>query len=387
MFSKRTEWNLETNRFSAALERLRCEGKSLLDLTVSNPTTSGFKSDEGKILQSLAEGTALQYSPEPRGLRSAREAVRGYYATLPCAASVANEQIFLTTSTSEGYSYAFRLLCNPGEEVLVPRPGYPLFEFLATIQDVSLASYPLIYDHGWHLDWYSLESMINERTRAVVVVHPNNPTGSFVQPGERERLGELCAKHGLAIIADEVFLDYRFGPAVASFVDHQQCLTFTLSGLSKVCGLPQMKVAWMVVSGPAPAQKEAISRLEIIADTYLSLNTPVQAAMPELLNMRHRFQEQLNSRLRNNLDELDRRLQSSASCRRLEVVGGWYATLRVPATQSDEDLAISLMEKHGVIVHPGHFFDFPADGYLVVSLMTPEEDFREGIKRVLGITG
>lgn len=383
MFAERTAWNSEPNRFSLALERLRHSGMPLLDLTRSNPTDCGFTYDEAAIMSALADKRALEYSPVARGLRSAGESVASYYAELSGLPRVSPEQIFLTTSTSEAYSYAFRLLCDPGDEVLIPRPGYPLFDLLAAIQDVNLVPYPLQYDQGWHMDMHALEKAVTPRTRAVVVVHPNNPTGSCVTGNERKRLAEVCAGQGIAIIADEVFLDYGHEITPASFADNSECLTFTLSGLSKIAGLPQMKVAWMVVSGPESATKEAIGRLEVIADTYLSMNAPLQVATPKLLESRHGLQKQLKARLKNNLREMDAQLTKAPNCERLQAEAGWYATLRVPVTQTDEDLAIRLMEEQGVVVHPGHFFDFDREGYLIVSLMTPEADFREGVRRIL----
>lgn len=383
MFSRRTTWKLHPNRFSITLERLRAEKRTLLDLTASNPTVCGFHYDKTEILRALSGPQGLQYSPESQGMRSARAAVAQYYAELPSAPTVSPDAIFLTTSTSEAYSYAFRLLCDPGDEVMIPRPGYPLFDLLAEIQDVELVPYPLIYDLGWQVDEHSLESAITERTRAVIVVHPNNPTGSTVSPGEMQALAEICAKRELAIIADEVFLDYVFAGDARSFAENAKCLTLTLSGLSKISGLPQMKVAWMVVSGPDALKRDAISRLDVIADTYLSINTPMQVAMPALLKSRTEFQRQLRARLQTNLCALDKQLGAYPHCQRLEIQAGWYVTLRVPANRSDEELAIALMEQQGVVVHPGHFFDFPADGHLIISLMTPEEDFREGMRRIL----
>ncbi len=294
------------------------------------------------------------------------------------------EQIVLTTSTSEGYSFVFRLLCNAGDELLVPKPSYPLFEFLADLQDVRLVPYPLIYDHGWQMDFPSLEKAVTARTRGVVVVHPNNPTGSYVQPDEVQMLNSFCREHGLAVIADEVFLDYRLEQKEhASFAANQEVLTFTLSGLSKIAALPQMKVAWVVTSGPEEERCEAMGRLEVIADTYLSMNAPIQWAMPKLLAQREDIQRQLLERVRNNLAELDAQLAKQKACQRLSVEGGWYAVLRVPVTRSDEELAIELVREKSVIVHPGHFYDFPSDGYLVLSLITPPAQFAEGIIAVL----
>jgi alanine-synthesizing transaminase len=323
----------------------------------------------------------MDYDPQPKGLRSAREAVAGYYRTHD---GIDPESIVLTTSTSEGYSYVLRLLCNAKDEILVPQPSYPLFEFLADLQDVKLVPYPLLYDHGWQIDFPSLYQTVTSRTRAVVVVHPNNPTGSFVAGEERRALNQFCRENNLALIVDEVFLDYAHdGKLRPTFANNQDVLTFTLSGLSKISGLPQMKLAWIVTSGPNEQVAAALGRLEVIADTYLSMNAPIQLAAPVLLHQRHLIQPQLMERVRTNLSELDRQLSQQQTCRRLEVEGGWYAVLRVPATQSDEDLAIEILRKLSVLVHPGHFYDFPNDGYLIASLITPPESFRHGIEQIL----
>jgi len=381
MFATRTNWDLTPNRLSEALAAHRAAGKPLLDLTVSNPTECGFSYDNKAILEALSNPAALRYEPNPKGLESARRAVAGYYAARNEEVSV--EDIFPTTSTSEGYSYAFRTLCNPGDEVLIPSPSYPLFDFLAEIQDVKLVRYPLLYDHGWQIDFHALEQAITPRTGAVIVVHPNNPTGHFTKPAEISKLNSICAARQMAIIADEVFLDFALdGNRAASFATNSAVLTFTLSGLSKISGLPQMKAAWLAVSGPQELKKKAIARLEVIADTYLSPNAPVQLAMPAFLGQRKSFQEQLLSRVRGNLAELDRQLTSQNACSRLEVEGGWYAVLRVPAIRSDEDLALELLTSQNVYVHPGHFYDFPSDGFLVVSLITPATIFSRGITAV-----
>src|SRR6266496_2601953 len=279
MFSDRTNWKLARNRFTVALEEVRASGANVLDLTVSNPTMAGLHFDERAILASLASPRALDYDPQAKGLLEARRGVGGYYREEHRIDGLDPEQIVLTTSTSEGYSFVFRLLCNAGDELLVPKPSYPLFEFLADLQDVKLVPYPLIYDHGWQMDFPSLERLVTARTRGIVVVHPNNPTGSFVQAGEAVQLNSLCRERGLAIIADEVFLDYGFEDAPrTSFAGNKEVLTFTLSGLSKIAALPQMKVAWVVTSGPEAQAAAAIARLEIIADTYLSMNAPIQWA-------------------------------------------------------------------------------------------------------------
>ena len=395
MFSDRTNWKLAQNRFTVALEEVRAGGARVLDLTVSNPTRAGLSYDEAAILGALSSPRALDYDPQSKGLLEAREAVAGYYrdrsgrgerdVASNVSTDVDAERIVLTTSTSEGYSFVFRLLCNAGDELLVPKPSYPLFEFLADLQDVKLVPYPLIYDHGWQMDFPSLENAVTARTRGVVVVHPNNPTGSYVQSGEVGMLNSFCREHGLAVIADEVFLDYPLEDGRhASFAGNQEVLTFTLSGLSKVAALPQMKVAWVVTSGPRELAAAAMGRLEVIADTYLSMNAPMQWAVPALLEQRKDIQRQFLERVKTNLAELDRQLAAQNACERLSVEGGWYAVLRVPVTRSDEELAIELVRDKSVVVHPGHFYDFPGDGYLVLSLITPAGEFAEGIRAALG---
>ncbi|MGH9508542.1 MAG: pyridoxal phosphate-dependent aminotransferase [Terriglobales bacterium] len=391
MFASRTNWSLTPNPLAAALEKRRAAGKEILDLTESNPTRCGFDYDQPAILRALAQPAALRYEPEPRGLPLAREAVADYYrnlaarsgegVTLPSA-----EQILLTASTSEAYSFVLRLLCEPGDEVLVPAPSYPLLEYLAALQDVKLVHYPLLYDHGWQMDLAALETALTARSRAVVVVHPNNPTGSFVTPVESEALTRLCAQHNLALIADEVFLDFAHDGIVRpSFVHGDGALIFALSGLSKLCGLPQLKVGWIAASGPPALVRQALGRLEVIADTYLSVNTPAQLALPEILAHRHRFQGQMMSRISRNRRELDQQLDSFPECRGLEAQGGWYAVIRIPALRSDEQFCLHLLREQGVLVHPGHFFDFPGEGHVVTSLIPPSPDYAAGIRRVLKV--
>ncbi len=384
MFSHRTDWKLTPNRFTEAQQEMRAAGMEVLDLTVSNPTRAELHYDEEAVMQALINPAALDYDPQPKGLRTAREAVASYYRKQHEEFDVDPESVVLTTSTSEGYCYVFRLLCNPDDEILVPKPSYPLFEFLADLQDVKLVPYPLIYDHGWQIDFPSLYKAVTHRTRAVVVVHPNNPTGSYVAGAERVSLNKFCREYNVSLIVDEVFLDYSHdGAPRPTFATNRDALTFTLSGLSKISGLPQMKLAWVVTSGPSEPVNAALGRLEVIADTYLSMNAPIQLAAPSLLEQRHTVQPLLLDRVRGNLSELDRQLAKQKIVQRLQVEGGWCAVLRVPATQSDEDLAIEILRKVSVLVHPGHFYDFPSDGYLVVSLITPAGQFREGIKRVV----
>ena len=307
MFSRRTEWKLSPNRFTQAIEEVRASGGEFLDLTISNPTRAGITYDKVAILDSLRDEESLDYDPHPKGLRRAREAVTDYYCDR--GEVVDPESLVLTSGTSEGYSYVFRLLANPGDEILVPKPSYPLFDFLADLQDVKLVPYPLIYDHGWQIDFHSLERALGPSTRGIVLVNPNNPTGSYLNAEERDRLNGICREHSLALIVDEVFLDYALdGPPHPSFAASQGALTFTLSGLSKISALPQMKLAWIALSGPAAELHSAMQRLEVIADTYLSVSAPVQWAAAKMLEQRVSVQAQILDRVRENLGELDRQL-------------------------------------------------------------------------------
>lgn len=386
MFADRTNWNLEPNRLAQAQARLRAAGTPVLDLTASNPTECGFQYDSHAILAALSNPAALRYDPDPKGLGSARRAVAHYYKARSLDLPV--EDILLTTGTSEAYSFVFRLLCNAGDEILIPAPGYPLFELLADLLDVKLVRYSLLYDHSWQIDFHSLERALTPRSRAIAVVHPNNPTGHFAAANEISKLNEVCSSRGIALIADEVFLDFALdGPPRQSFAATASALRFTLSGISKISGLPQMKAAWIVVSGPQALKKDALARLEIITDSFLSMNAPVQLALPAFLDLRHDFQRQLLARVRKNLATLDQQLSAQKVCSRLGEEGGWYVVLRVPAVRSDEDLAVEFLEQKKVHIHPGHFYDFSTAGHLVASLITPEKTFEEGIRRLLEAFG
>jgi alanine-synthesizing transaminase len=391
MFSQRTNWRLSPNRFSIALEELRAAGGALIDLTISNPTHCGFAYDEEAILRGFQNPKMLSYNPQSKGLLSAREEVTRYYRDDHCA-KVDAESTLLTTSTSEAYSFVFRLLCNPGDEVLVPKPSYPLFDFLADIQDVVLKPYALEYAQGWFLDVASLVETATDATRAILLVHPNNPTGSFLKANDLARLNQICIERDIALIVDEVFLDYAFdyafdGARHKTFADNQDALTFTLSGLSKIAALPQMKMAWIVVSGPETPRRSALERLEVIADTYLSVSTPTQLALPVLFEERREMQTQVLARIRENRAELRALLAGQSACEALDGEGGWSAVLRVPVRGSDEDMAIELLREQGVVVHPGHFYDFANDGYVVLSLIGPVETFRQGVQRILKYFG
>jgi alanine-synthesizing transaminase len=341
-FSSRTSWDSAESSYAAAVREVRASGRQVYDLTVSNPTRCGFTYDAEALLGPLMDGRALVYDPNPLGLLTAREAVAQYYGDH--GAEVSPAELVLTTSTSESYSYLFRLLCDPGDEVLVAQPSYPLFDFLADLDDVRLRPYPLFYDHGWWIDFAELERAITPRTRAVLVVHPNNPTGHWTAAAERLALEELCARHGLALIVDEVFLDYPLRGLKAvpqSFAcGPHPALTFVLSGLSKICGLPQMKAAWIATLGPAAAWAEAMGRLEIVADTFLSMNAPVQLALPRWLEGRGPIQAQILARVRESLGVLRAVADASPELLRvLDVDAGWSAVLSLPRCVGDSDCA------------------------------------------------
>jgi aspartate/methionine/tyrosine aminotransferase len=377
-FSRRSSWDRRPNRLARMLAEKQQRGEPVIDLTLSNPTRADFAYLE-EARQVLASVDAREYSPAPFGLREAREALSAHYAQLGMAVPV--EQVVLTASTSEAYAFAFKLLADPGDEVLVPRPSYPLFEYLAGLEGVETRSYPLRYREGWEVDADRLAAAITDRTRALVLVNPNNPTGSFVRPDERQAIQALAQECGLALVADEVFAEYVLeGEGPPAFAGESEVLTFALSGLSKVLGLPQVKLSWMVVSGPEEARNEALSRLEIIADAYLSVGTAVQQALPGLLALRPRIQGEILQRVRRNYRYLQERLKGVQSVRLLPSEGGWYGVLEVES-RDEEELALELLSAREVLVHPGYFFDFNAEGFLVLSLLAPE--FARGLERLL----
>jgi aspartate/methionine/tyrosine aminotransferase len=387
-FSRRTDWNTEESDLARAHRRRVEAGLPIADLTASNPTRCGF-AFQPDLLQALTQPQALDYDPQPRGLLAARQAVCLYYKERRVLLDPG--QIVLTTSTSEAYSYLFRLLCDPGSEILVPQPSYPLFDYLADLDDVRVCPAPLVYDHGWQIDPEGLRRAITPRTRAIVLVHPNNPTGHFTKPWEAEELASLCRERELSLIVDEVFLDYSFGKQAASFANGRALApaldgvpVFVVSGLSKIAGLPQMKAAWIVATGPERAA--ALDRLEVIADTFLSMNAPVQLALPGWLEGREYIQKQICARTAANLAELDRQLAVASAVNRLEVEGGWYAVLRIPALRADEETVLALLDA-GVWVHPGYFFGLPPAGWLVVSLLGPDREFSTGVTALLGSLG
>lgn len=378
-FSKRTEWNTEESALARAhRERVRA-GLPVADLTASNPTRCGFVYD-APLLEPLTDLRGLEYDPQPLGLLRTREAVCGYYADH--GIEVRPERVVLTTSTSEAYSFLFKLLCDAGSEIVVPQPGYPLFDFLAVLDDVRIKGAPLVYDHGWQIEPEGFRRAITPETRAIVLVHPNNPTGHFTKRWEAEELGGICREQGIALIVDEVFLDYGFGgEKAASFAAGLEGVDiYVVSGLSKIAGLPQMKAAWIAATGPKAT--EAMNRLEVIADTFLSMNAPVQGAIPAWIAGRAGIQRQIQERVGENLAELDRQLAGMDLVRRLTVEGGWYAVLRIPALQQDEGTVLDLLGR-GVWVHPGYFFGMEERGWLVVSLLGRVEEFATGVEGIV----
>ncbi len=370
-FSARTAWDLAESPLATAI---RTAPRPLLDLTLSNPTACGFTYDLAPI------SAPARYDPDPRGIPSARAAVSAYYASHH--SQVPPENLILTTSTSEAYSFLFRLLCDPGDEVLVAQPSYPLFDFLATLDDVRLQPYPLFYDFGWWIDLAELERRITPRTRAVLVVHPNNPTGHATSSAERQALESLCQRHKLALVVDEVFLDYAISPAtqpVGSLATGEHpCLTFLISGLSKIAALPQMKIGWLAALGPEPLRTEALARLEVIADTFLSMNAPAQHALPTWLASREAIQRQILARIRLNLETL----AAASHLTHLPVQAGWSAILQVPQHRATADLAERLVHEAAVITHPAAFYSMPGDHRLIASLIVPTETFNVGIQNL-----
>jgi len=383
MFSARFHWGIEQNRLTRVLHAKRAAGARVLDLTESNPTRAGLAYPR-EIAEAFCDPRMLTYEPLPAGMAEARAAVARYYAARGQA--VAAERILLTASTSEGYAYLFKLLCNAGDEVLVPRPSYPLFEFLAGMELAKVRQYPLVYHGEWSIDLAALEALVTERTRAIVLVNPNNPTGSLVKRGEARELARLSAARGMALISDEVFSDYALRPpeeACRTLAAMDECLVFSMSGLSKVAGLPQMKLGWIVAGGPEGLRREAMEKLEWIADTYLSVSTPVQCAAARLLEAGEAVQRQIRQRTAANLEFARGALAGSAASI-LQVEAGWYVVVQVPRVRSEEEWTLEFLERDDVLVQPGFFYDFASEAFLVISLLTEQASFAEGIGRMAG---
>ena len=383
MFSSRLPAALAPNAITRAVAAFRDRQVAFVDLTETNPTRVGVAYPPD-LMASLADPVGAVYCPESLGLPTAREAIAAEYAA--SGTSVAAGQIVLTASTSEAYALLFKLLADSGDQVLVPQPSYPLFESLTKLESVTPASYHLDYHGRWAIDRDSLLRAANSRTRAVLIVSPNNPTGSMLRAADRDWLAELCADREWAIIADEVFAGYPLRPArdAVSFLGETRALTFVLGGLSKSAGLPQVKLGWMVASGPDSVARHALERLEVICDTYLSVSTPVQVAAPELLAAGRTIRESIRSRISTNLTTLERLVTGSPSVSLLSPEGGWSAALRVPAVESEETLVLRLLQDHHVLVHPGFFFDFASEAYIVVSLLPEPPTFDDAMTRTIG---
>jgi len=374
---------LEPNALARAVAALRERGAALADLTDSNPTRAGIPYPDD-LLAPLADAAARRYEPHPFGLPAARAAVAADHGRRGAAVDPAH--VVLTASTSEAYSWLFKLLCDAGDSVLVPRPSYPLFEHLTALEGVGAEPYSLEYHGRWSIDMASLRAA-PERTRAVLVVSPNNPTGSYLPAEELAALTQLCRDRRWALVVDEVFADYPLDARqpLTDIAARADVLTFSLAGLSKTVGLPQLKLAWIVAGGPAAARDEALAALELVADSYLSVATPVQVAAPHLLRAGALVRGAIQQRIRQNLDALRAAARGVPACEVLRAEGGWSAVVRVPATLGEEALVVGLVEREGILVHPGYFFDFPREAYLVVSLLPPQATFADACTRLLRV--
>ena len=381
MFSQRLPRHAEPNALSRATDALRGEGVQIVDLTESNPTRAAIPYPDG-LLASLADAEALQYEPHPFGLPSARDAVAADQRRR--GAHVDPAHVVLTASTSEAYSWLFKLLCNPGERVLVPRPSYPLFEHLTALEGVRAHPYALEYHGRWAIDVDSIAAAPPD-VRAVLVVSPNNPTGSYLNEEELQRISSLCRERRWALIADEVFADYPLNAAqpLTDIATRGEVLSFTLAGLSKSVGLPQLKLGWCIAGGPQPGRDAALAALELIADSYLSVGTPVQVAVPQLLDAGASIRAAIQERIRRNLTMLRAAAGRYPACDVLRTEGGWSAVLRVPTTRREEQLALDLLRTERILVHPGYFFDFSREAYVVVSLLPPHDLFENAVERLL----
>lgn len=387
-FSHRTSWQRQPNRLTTLFELRKRQGLPILDLTQTNPTECGFIYPSEKILSALSQPQSLFYNPDPDGLLSARECVAAYYRKKKLEVKPSN--IFLTASTSEAYSFIFKCLCNAGDNVLVPKPSYPLFEYLAQVNDIHLQFYDLCYDHGWHVDTESLRQCSLDSLKAIICIHPHNPTGMFLKQHEYDAIKEFARNCNAALVVDEVFNEYIFDPEtnIISTAAEPDVLTFTLNGISKMCGLPQMKLGWIIASGKPELVNESMERLEIISDIFLSVNTPAQIALPAFMEIGSSIQRQIRERLTCNLDSLTSQLTQlnfieGTNVSHLVAEGGWYSILRVPAIKTDEEWAIELLDRRGVYVHPGYFFDFENEGYLVISLLVKEDEFQAGVREII----
>jgi len=390
MFSDRFDWDQDANALSLLLGDKQRRGERVVDLTESNPTRVGLAYEVDNILAALSQPGSMEYAPDPRGLLVARQAIAKYYRER--GAPIDTDALFLTAGTSDAYSILFKLLGNPGDEVLIPRPGYPLLAYLVRLDSLRARFYPLRYDSagGWSIDLDALQALITPRTRAIVLINPNNPTGAYVKQTEWQAIDAMCRRHDLALIVDEVFYDYGAGGAagpIAAQQDRFESLTFVLNGLSKLMGLPQLKLAWIVVGGEFGLSSAARSHLETLLDFYLSVATPIQHAAERLLDRRHAVQRQILSRIEVNSRILEERIASTGNCRVLQREGGWYAIVDILDMVSDETRVMHLLKHDNILVHPGFFYDFNREGFVVLSLLPREDIFRNGVSRMIGRYG
>ncbi|MCX6133108.1 MAG: pyridoxal phosphate-dependent aminotransferase [Ignavibacteriales bacterium] len=384
MFSARTNWDSVPAPLFALAQEMRAAGKEIIDLTESNPTKCGFLSDPDDLIPRSALQRSINYDPDPKGLFDARQVIARWYCRQ--GTIVDPSHIVLASSTSEAYSFLLGLLCNSAESIAVPKPSYPLFDYLARLNDVECRHYGLAYDGEWHVDWPSLENVLTAGTKALVLVHPNNPTGSYITTDEAERIVRVSRELGIPLIVDEVFGAYSLGESArrfGSFAGTHGTLTFTLNGISKLGGLPQLKLAWIAVSGPDHLCSEALRRLEIIADTFLSVGTPVQHSLGSLMGNGSPMTGKIKERLVSNVEELRRTFSASLPASLFACEGGWSAVLRLPAIRSDEEWALELLRSQGVLVYPGQLFEFDIPSCIVVSLLPKSQIVSEGIRRIV----
>ncbi len=383
-FSGRSPRDLQSNSLVRLLHEKRLAGVPVIDLSESNPTRVGIEYPRRKILQALQDPQVLYYTPSPLGLESARRSIADYYAER--GARVDWQDIILTSSTSEAYSLIFKLLVEPGDEIWAPHPGYPLIEHLAQAEGIQARYYPLVYGEGWLADFGGIEAGLGPRCRLFAAIHPNNPTGNYLKPGEWRWLSRTCLRRAIPLVCDEVFFDYPLEtasePIFHPLREDPEVPLFLLNGLSKTTGLPQMKLAWMVLRGPADFKQEALSRLEFLSDNLLSIGTPVQCAAPMLLEAGKSVRARIQTRLHQNLRHLQGTLKNSAADV-LRVEGGWYAVLRLPQVASERDWVSDLLAHWDVWVHPGYFYGFQQDGFIVISLLPASDQFEQGVERIL----
>jgi len=381
-YSQRLPWNFSSNLLSRRASERRSRGQAIIDLTRSNPTSVLSNYPHQQIADAFASIKNFHYEPDPLGMESARIAVAQYYE--PRGITVSPGRLLLTASTSEAYALLFKLLCDAGDEILVPAPSYPLFDFLARLESVRVKNYRLEFDGEWYIDFDFLQRQITSGTRAIVLVNPNNPTGSFLKHREFQTLSRIAQERSIPLISDEVFFDYAFDSQagrVPTLIRQDEILSFSLNGLSKAAGMPQMKLGWIAINGSPAGQTGARERLELIADTYLSVGAPVQRALPRLFTIGAEIGREIHERTKRNLQRLHEILHDSPA-HALRCEGGWSAIIRLPATQPEESWTLHLLEQCGILVQPGYFFDMTSEPYIVVSLITPPDEFEQAILRI-----